>query len=236
RALHQVDFNDEVGIQAEAFYSLNENTTLNLNSSLSSRHDSYIYDQSTFSFSLKKRKSNFLPSPKHEYAPYWEMFTEVEHYFDFTTVLRIGFARRTKTIYEDFSGLAGSHIILSTVFPAQFQYTFNPNYSFVLQYEYEFVNDNFNTSQPKFYNQFISLTSSIYSKYSASVRYEFTDNNFDLSEKKNWFTFEAGYRISQSNTLTMSHGRERGGQICSNGVCRYILPFTGFRLSLLTTI
>jgi hypothetical protein len=151
-------------------------------------------------------------------------------------MLKIGIARRTKTIYEDFSGISGSHIILSTVIPSLFQYTFNQNYSFVFQYEFEFVNDNYNSEQPKYFNQFISLTNSFFSKYSAAVRYEFTDNNFDLSGKKNWLTFEAGYRIDQSNIVTLSYGSERGGETCSNGVCRYILPFKGFRFSILSTI
>ncbi|MEJ2616906.1 MAG: DUF6029 family protein, partial [Ignavibacteriaceae bacterium] len=41
RPLHEVDFNDEVGYQIDAFYSISYNTTLNFNTSLSSRHDSY---------------------------------------------------------------------------------------------------------------------------------------------------------------------------------------------------
>ncbi len=89
-------------------------------------------------------------------------------------MLRIGFARRTKTIYEDFSGISGSNIILSTVIPSLFQYSFNQDYSFVFQYEYESVNNNYNSDQPKYYNQFISLTNSFFSKYSAAIRYEFT--------------------------------------------------------------
>ncbi len=236
RAIHQVDFNDEVGFQIEGYYSFDDNTTLNVNTSLASRHDLYIFDPMNFTFSLQKRNNNFLPSSKHQYSPYWEFLTEVEHYFDYTTMLRIGFARRTKTIYEDFSGISGSNIILSTVIPSLFQYTFNQDYSIVFQYEYESVNNNYNSDQPKYYNQFISLTNSLYSKYSAAIRYEFTDNNYDLSGKKSWVTFEAGYRIDQSNTVTLSYGSERGGETCSNGVCRYILPFKGFRLSILSTI
>ena len=236
RAIHEVDFNDEVGFQIEGYYSIDDNTTLNINTSLASRHNLFLLNPMDFSFSKQKRESNFLPSSKHEYSPYWEFLTEIEHYFDYTTVLRIGAARRTKTIYEDFSGISGSHIILSTVIPSQFQYTYNQNYSFVFQYEFEAVNDNYNSDQQKFNNQFISLTNSFFSKYSAAVRYEFTNNKYDLSGKKNWLTIEAGYRIDQSNTLTLSYGSERGGQTCSNGVCRYILPFKGLRLSFVSTI
>ena len=39
RAIHQVDFNDEVGFQIEGYYSIDDNTTLNVNTSLASRHE-----------------------------------------------------------------------------------------------------------------------------------------------------------------------------------------------------
>lgn len=235
RSIHQVDFNDEVGYQVEIFYTPIDDTYLNLNASLASKHNSYNYNQDDFDFTLVERENNFFPSAQDEYSPFWEFFLEAEHYLNAYTSFNIGFARRSKSLYSEFTGDAGTHKILSTVIPFLIQHTFNETVSSQLQYEFEAVSDNYATSQPEFKNHFISLLANLYSKLSLNVRYEFTSNEFDPSGRKDWYTFEAGYRISPSHNLTVSYGRERGGQICSNGVCRYVLPFEGFKFSLLSS-
>lgn len=236
RALHQVDFNDEVGFQIDANYSVNEDLNFSLNYSLASRHNTYIFDNSNFDFNEENRNSNFLPSSDKLYSPYQEIFAEGEYYFNLNTSLRSGIAAREKTIYNYFSGLSASHTIKSVVVPLQFSHTFSRALSTVFQYEFENVNDNYNSGQPNFYNQFISVLASIFSKGSIALRYEFTSNNFDASGRKDWLVTEIGYRISGSNLLTLSYGRERGGQICTNGICRYLLPFKGFRFTMLTNL
>ena len=82
RSLHEVNFNDEVGFQIDANYSFNENLYIELNFSLSSRHNSYEYNNTNFSFSKIKRDGNFLPSNDDEFSPYIEFFTEAEYYFN----------------------------------------------------------------------------------------------------------------------------------------------------------
>lgn len=236
RALHQVDFNDEIGFQIDANYAVNEDVNISFNFSLSSRHNKFKYDNNTFSFSRIARSDNYLPSSKKEYSPFTEIFIEGEYYINNNTAIRIGLANREKTLYNEFIGLAGSHTIKSIVIPFQMEYQFNKNYSALFQYEFENVNDNFNEGEEDFNNQFISGTLSLYSKASISFRYEFTNNNFDLSNRKDWFVGEIGYRISGANLVSVSYGRERGGQICSNGVCRYLLPFKGLRFTLQTNL
>lgn len=236
RSIHQIDFNDEVGFQLEIFYLLNDDTFLTLNGSLASRHNFYNYKPETFSFDKEERGANFLPSTEDKYSPYWEYLLEAEYSVDDYTSLNIGFARRSKIIYNDIIGSSASHKISSTIIPFLVQRTFNEYYAASLQYEVEFVNDNYNTQQMKFNNQFISFVSSFFSVLNLNLRYEFTSNDYEVSGRKDWFTIEAGYRINQSNTLSFSFGRERGGQTCSNGVCRYIQPFSGFKFTLLSNI
>lgn len=236
RALHDVDFNDEVGFQLDANYSANEDLNFNLNISLSSRHNSYFFDNANFVFEKQKRELDFLPTNIKRYSPFLEIFAEGEYYFDLSTIFRFGIASREKTIYNYFTGLNGSHSIKSMVFPFQIQKTFSENFSAILQYEFENVNDNYNSGQETFNNHFISILTSIFTKTSAAFRYEFTNNNFDVSGRKNWLVGEIGYRISGSNLLTISYGRERGGQVCTNGICRYLLPFKGLRFTLQTNL
>jgi hypothetical protein len=236
RSIHEIDFNDEVGLQLELFYSLFEDTYINFNSSLSSRHNFYLYDQSNFSFVKESRAGDFLPATGDKYSPFREYLLEIEQSLGFSTVVNFGFARRSKVLYNDFTGNAGSHKIRSTVIPLLVQHTFNEDYSTILQFEYESVFDNYNTSQTEYSNSFISLSGNFYSVFNLNLRYEITTNDYDLSGKDNWFTVETGYRLSSTNNITVSYGSERGGQTCSNGVCRYILPFEGFKMTFLSKI
>jgi hypothetical protein len=236
RAIHEVDFNDEVGFQIELFYSLTENTFLNFNGSLSSRHNYYSYNGESFSFTRMVRMSNFLPSTDDKYSPYWEAMLEIEQTFSSSTAANIGIAARKKVLYNEISGNVGSHIINSTVIPFFGQHTFTEDFSMVFQYEFEAVSDNFNTQQEEYSNHFISLIGNFFAVFNLNFRYEITTNKYDLSGKNNWFTVEAGYRIGYYHNIAVSYGSERGGQTCSNGICRYILPFEGFKFTLLSNI
>jgi hypothetical protein len=236
RAIHEVDFNDETGLQLEVLKAFGENTELNLNASLSSRHSFYTFDQSIFVFKKQERNGDFLPSPSKEYSPYWELFGEVVHYFNESTYMKLALARRDKTFYDEFFGGLNNHLIKSTIVPAQINHTFSSFYSIEGQVEYEKVYDNFNERQTHYNNYLFTVINTFVSQLTLTFRYEITNNEFDVSERKDWFTIESGFRINQGNTVVASYGRERGGQVCSNGVCRYIQPFEGFRFSLITNI
>lgn len=236
RAIHEVDFNDETGFQLEILKNLGENTDLNFNASISSRHSYYKFDQNNFSFSKFKGSIDFLPSFSSEYSPYWEVFGEVVHYFDTHTYAKLALARREKTFYDEFFEGKNNHVMKSTIIPVQFNHSFSSFYSLDFQLEYENVFDNFNTQQESYNNYLITLINAFNSMATLTLRYELTNNRFDVSERRNWFTIESGIRIIQEVTVIASYGRERGGQVCSNGVCRYIQPFEGFRFSVIASI
>ncbi|HET7152365.1 MAG TPA: hypothetical protein VFJ29_01260, partial [Candidatus Kapabacteria bacterium] len=61
--------------------------------------------------------------------------------------------------------------------------------------------------------------------------YEWSSQTDDISGRRNWFLIEGTFRIGSSNTFIISNGDERGGIRCSNGICRYINPFSGWRLT-----
>lgn len=236
RPLHEVDFNDETGLQIEIYYLLTDNLNLTLNASVASRHNFFNYDRTTFTFYEEERDGNFLPSLDDKYSPYYEMFLEGEYNVDFNTTLNLGIAYRNKVLYNEFTGDAGTHKVTSIVVPMAASLQLTEDLSSQLKYQIEFRDDNFNTSQENFYNQHIDFLTTLYQKFSVTVRYEFTDNDFDVSGRKDWLALETGYRIDSGNVLTLTYGRERGGLVCANGVCRYVLPFKGFRFSLQTII
>ena len=232
RPVHQIDFNDEVGAQMEVFYSPDENLSFTFNTSISSRHFKYNYDPAGFSFKEERRNNSWLPSVEDEYSPFTEFFLEAEYYYDGLNSVRTAFSRRTKTVYNDFTGIAGSENIRSIVIPVQWVGIFTNYLSGVLDYEYEYGTNNYNGTQPNFLNHYFSGLISIFSQYTFGIRYELTNNRFELSDRKDWLSIEAGYRITDANIITVIFGNERGGLVCTNGVCRYILPFSGTRVNL----
>lgn len=234
RALHQVNFNDEVGFQVEAFYSLGENTNLTFNTSLSSIHYKYLLRPDGFSFREVKRNFSFLPSTKKEYFPYFELFAELEQYFNTNDVLHLAYALREETFYNEFSTDKSSTITRSMVIPVEYQHDFNEDYSITVESELEFVGMLSSQNNLNYINHFLQARATFYSTLTANVRFEYTTSNIDPSGKKHWALGELGYRITPSNIVSLSYGQERGGQICANGVCRYIQPFSGFRFSLQT--
>jgi hypothetical protein len=233
RAIHEIDFNDEVGFQIEVFYPFSQTTSLNLNASFASRHNYYEFDKNSFVFIKKERGTNFYPSLDKKYSPYYELFGEIEHYINESIWIKTVLANRKKIIYNEYAPNF-SHEVSSTIAAIQLNSILSDVYSFEGQIEYEKVFDNYNANQHNFYNILFTLINSFWSKFTFSLRYEFTDNNFDLSRRKNWFTIESSYRITSTNTITIAYGKDRGGQVCTNGVCRYIQPFEGFRFSIIS--
>lgn len=232
RALHQIDFNDEVGIQIEGFYSISPSTMLNVNGSIASRHHSYDYNRSTFTFTERKRENQFLPSFDRRLSPYWELFAEAEHYFDNTSALRVGLARRANVLYNDFTGAEFSHTQQATIIPVQLQYSVTDEYAVTVQTENEFAYDSYNTSDIHYYTQLLTLIVTRSPDLTLTARYEHTTDKADPSGRRDWLIGEIGYTFGQSHTAAISYGKERGGQVCSNGVCQYQLPFEGVRFSL----
>lgn len=49
-----------------------------------------------------------------------------------------------------------------------------------------------------------------------------------------WPNLEAKYPILGGTDLVVFVGREAGGKVCRNGVCRYMAPFSGLRVDLNT--
>jgi hypothetical protein len=145
-------------------------------------------------------------------------------------------ARRVNVLYNDFTGAQFSHTQQATVLPLQIQYSLSREYTVILQSENEFAYDSYNTRNEKFYTQLFTLILTRSPDVSATARFEKTTDTADPSGRQDWLVLEAGYTFGQSHTATISFGRERGGQVCSNGVCQYQLPFEGIRFSLRSQI
>jgi hypothetical protein len=59
--------------------------------------------------------------------------------------------------------------------------------------------------------------------------------DFDaIATSRYWANMEAKYPILDNTDLVLFLGKEPGGKVCRNGVCRYVAPFSGLRLELNT--
>lgn len=61
---------------------------------------------------------------------------------------------------------------------------------------------------------------------------EWTDDERESTRK--WIWGEVSLQLGRSHQLILGGGRQRGGQICSGGVCKLVDPFEGGRIELLT--
>ncbi len=55
-----------------------------------------------------------------------------------------------------------------------------------------------------------------------------------VMESRYWANMEVKYPILDGTELVLFGGKEPGGKVCRNGVCRYVAPFSGLRLELST--
>jgi hypothetical protein len=232
---HVVDFNDEVGFQVDAFYSPKDNLTINLNASLSSRHYNYEDVDTTVFIRYRRieRNNSFLPSIEKVFSPYWELYLEAEYYYRKNWKFKAAGGRQYSIIYNVISP-EGSDIVTATTIPVEIKYDFAKVYSIKLQAEQQWVYNSLNDDDNKrFFNEYISLSISRSPSLILNGTIEFSTDKDDPSGKKVWGTGEITYKISTANSVTFSYGSERGGLKCSSGICRYVNPFNGFRLTVI---
>lgn len=229
---HNVDFGDEVGLQVDLFYSPSDKLTFSANGSLSSRHYDYR-DSDTTALTKYERieRSAFLPSSKTAFSPYWELYADAEYYINKNLKTKIGVSRKTNIIYSIVDP-ASSDIIRAFTIPLEIQYTFAKIWGVKFVGEYQRAYNSLRAGNKDFNNGFTSIALSKSPNLILAGSFEFTDDEEDVSGKKFWGKGELTYKFTSANTITVSYGSERGGLQCSSGICRYVNPFKGFRLTI----
>ncbi len=230
---HNVDFNDEVGWQVDVFYSPTPKLTVNANASLTSRHYDY-FDADTTTLTRYQRidRNAFLPSIKNEFSPYWELFIEAEYYVNKNLKTKLGVSRKTNILYSIVDPDA-SDIVRTFTIPLEVQYTFAKIYGLKLNSEFQKAYNSLRAGNNNYWNQLTTVSLSRSPSIIVSGTGEFTDDEEDPSGKKYWIKGELTYKFTSANTIMLSYGSERGGIQCSSGICRYVNPFNGFRLTLI---
>ncbi|MDZ4181746.1 MAG: DUF6029 family protein [Candidatus Cloacimonadaceae bacterium] len=55
-----------------------------------------------------------------------------------------------------------------------------------------------------------------------------------VMDSRYWLNMETKYRLYDHTEIVLFAGKEAGGKVCRNGVCRYMAPFSGIRMELNT--
>jgi hypothetical protein len=229
---HNVDFGDEVGFQVDLFYSPSEKLTFNANASFTSRHYDYRdADTSTLTRYERIERNSFLPSLEDALSPYWEVYLEAEYYASKQLKTKLGVARKTNVLYSIVDP-SSSDIIRTFTVPIEIQYAVTKAWSVKINAEFQRAYNSLRAGEKYFNNQYTTLALSHSPNLIFAASLEFTDDEEDVSGKKTWAKGELTYKFNSANTVTLSYGSERGGLQCSSGICRYVNPFKGFRLTI----
>lgn len=240
---HVIDFNDEVGFQIDIFYTLFNQLTTSVNFATASRHYSY-YPVDTNSFhqvyASTPRKNNWLPSFDLKYSPFWEAYAEFQYYFEEagSDYAAVAFNRRSDATASEIvvEGLLSQTVkmLQTTAVPFSVQYTVGSGLTLKFTSERQWVRDDGNVVNKKYFNHLFALGVSKSPTLSVTLRYEFTSDVATTDQRQDWTAIEVLYKVSDNHTVTLTAGGNRGGQVCANGVCRVVNPFLGFRASILS--
>lgn len=231
RISHPVDFNDDVGFQLDVITVPNDRLFFIFNAAVSSRHYSF-YDADTSSkiiFTALNRKFDFLPSFDDSYSPNIEISAEAEYDYSDKLYGKIGLFCQRAVNYNYFIKGSSEKILYCTI-PAEINYELNDKFSCKLHVEAQVVKNSFGSQN--YNNYFASFNINRSPDLSFTLNADFTTDKFEPSGKSNWVEAEISCKLNSSNIVTAAYGSERGGLRCSGGICRFINPFNGFRLTI----
>ncbi len=240
---HVIDYNDEVGMQVDFFATLFDRLTGSVNGSVASRHFRWLPAGGFGTgglplYTRQDRDAAFLPSLSPQYSPFWEAYAELQYFLneEGTEYALLACNRRTGTTADEANMQPTGPAITETRLwdiPLVFQRTVLPGLSLQFVIERQWVRETVGTSSD-YHNQFYSLLASYQPGLSLAVRYETTSSEATQDGRSEWFAADVGYRLGSSHTVGLTVGTERGGLVCSNGVCRLVNPFQGFRAYLVS--
>lgn len=231
---HVVDFNDEVGTQLDIVMAPSDKLTMNLNLGMASRHYEYYNTDITgwqYKWERISRYNSFLPSLREQLSPFWEAYFETEYYASDKVYAKVAFSRQNEIIYKEEDPLTSEKVFTSTI-PVELRYSFTKDYTLKLIFENQWAHNTTHATTPDFTSQFVALSLSKSPDLTLTMNTEFSSDKDDPTGKKAWYLGEVSYKVTSTNVVTASFGSEKGGLKCTNGICRYVYPFNGFRLSI----
>ncbi len=249
---HAIDFSDELGFQIEGLLYPADGMTVTLLATAGSRHNAWQARMVTDSSGEKHTeydRVNSAPLSFPElkdirYSPFWEMYLHGEYEVNDDLTLAVGLQRRDNVLYGEGNGetATSSETYKATTLMLESLTDFSRqdklHAGLGLQQVYDskkatLGNDSLGIApyEGKFKNVLLTLEYAR-SPWSVNARLEWTTTDKEQGGRRLWPVIGGTYRIGDAHTLALQYGAERGGVVCTGGVCRLINPFSGFRLSL----
>ena len=252
---HTPDFNDEVGIQLTGLIYPWEDLTITILATAASRHAAFeptvvtdTLGNESLAFGLVDGKRLSFPELSDErYSPYWEIYAQGDYYVNEDLDLSFGVQRKENTVFYDRTIVeipeATAEIYEATTGMLEGTIGLSQKNTLHAILEVQSVYDSKKETAGNdslgimpddgtFLNSLLTLEFSRSPTWSANARLEWTSTDKEQEGRQVWPVVGGTYRIGRTHTLGAQYGWERGGVICTGGVCRFINPFTGFRLSL----
>lgn len=250
---HVVDMNDELGFQVEALLHPSEDLNLTLLGTAGSRHNAWGVDSAlgeTVYGRLNAKPLAFPELKDPSYSPYWEAFIGAE--YTATEELAFGFAlqRRDNVIFYEPATVGApsrsetykaSTIMLESI--ADLGSANNLHAILELQHVLDTKKATaavdslgIEAYEGRYNNALLTLEYSQSPLWAVNARVEYSTTDREEGGRQVWPVVGGTYRIGDAHTLGLQYGSERGGVVCTGGVCRYINPFTGVRFSVVSKL
>lgn len=254
---HAPDFSDEIGMQIETLLYPTDALTVTLLATGGSRHNSWeaLVDTAGGETRTVYRRLNSAPLAFPElsdirYSPYWELYAHGEYQLNDDASFAIAVQRRDNVIYGEGNG--------ETIMPTSETYKASTlmlesitnlsdedNLHAILELQRIFDSKKATAGadslgiEPydgKYSNALLTLEYSHSPRWAINARIEWTSTDKEQGGKHIWPVIGATYRIGDAHLIGLQYGAERGGVVCTGGVCRLINPFSGLRFTVLSTL
>lgn len=251
---HTIDFSDELGFQLSGLVYPNEKLTLNFLATAASRHAAWepvIRVDSAggemFGYDLVGgSRLSFPELSDQRYSPTWEIFTQADYEVNDDVSLALAVQRKDNVIFYDQLSMevpSNIEIYKATTVMAEGIFSLSSRNTLhgILEGQRVFDSKKITTANDslgvkefdgKFYNLLATIEFSRSPTWSVNGRLEWSSSDKEQDGRQIWPVIGGTYRIGRAHTINAQYGWERGGIVCTGGVCRFINPFTGFRFSL----
>lgn len=254
---HAIDFSDELGFQLETLLYPADELTVTLLAAGGSRHNAWIASQETDSNEndvtvftrVNDAPLSFPELSDIRYSPYWEVFAHGEYQLSEDASFGIGIQRRDNIIYGEGNGeiAPSSETYKATTLMLESITSLNESDNLHAIVELQRVYDSKKATQAidslgiaaysgKFNNVLATVEFSHSPQWAVNARLEWTTTDKEQGGRRLWPVIGGTYRIGNSHTIGLQYGAERGGVVCTGGVCRLINPFSGFRLTVVSKL
>lgn len=108
------------------------------------------------------------------------------------------------------------------------------NKSLTTKFEYQYIQKVNHDESEWHYEPMLQVDLGL-GKLSISTQAEsFWKDGSDLTGGRYWANVEAKYGLFEHTDVTLFVGKQAGGKVCRNGICRYVAPFQGVKLEAVT--